>query len=83
MNNAPKKIYLKHWLNKWYDDKRKEGDTAYIRADLVDEMQETLETVFNLLKDPCIIPNCPCRQIAFCVAQAALEGGKVVIEEKV
>ena len=43
MNEAPKKIYLNNWIDKWYVDKRKEGDTEYIRADLVDGMREALE----------------------------------------
>ena len=39
MNEAPKKIYLNNWIDKWYVDKRKEGDTAYIRADIVDGLR--------------------------------------------
>ena len=50
MCEAPKKIYLNYWLDKWYTDKRKEGDTAYIRADLVDGMREALElSIKNLV----------------------------------
>ena len=53
MNKAPEKIYLNNWIDKWYVDKRKEGDTEYIRADLVDGLREALkDAVLHLNNAP-------------------------------
>ena len=77
MNKAPEKIYLNNWIDKWYVDKRKEGDTAYIRSDIVDGMREVCEAVVEAHWDEDEYAGnkvCDCAMCtAYRMARAALE----------
>ena len=83
MNEGPKKIHLKYFgISEYYlsDD---EADTTYIRADLVDGMQEALEVASDIF--PALYCDCwkfpgdeEClRCYGMDSMTAALEAGKV------
>ena len=86
MSEAPKRLYLRSHASyvdtTWYHELIGSAGTEYIRADLVDGMRETLESIAGLADTYVVCNPGQCRDCDLLAdigktATAALEAGKV------